>query len=860
MIIIKEYFSKKKYILAALFLFVIAMLILLRFLPQHSKTEDILLPDERAWIEQHRGRIRLAIYPDYPPIEFYNEKGEYTGVAAEYIRLLEKILDFKFEVISIMDWDLLIRMAESKEIDVISNISQTPQRDSYLLFTTTYVDAQNVIIVRNDNRKDLSMKDLEGMKLVVVKSFAMHDVMIKNYPSYNFYAAPDTLSALIDVSFGRADAGVLELPISSYQIEKIGLTNLKVAGMTGHRESMGLASRIDWPILNRILNKGLSHISQSEKDRIFRRWIHLGDEPFYMKSIFWIIVSASGGAVLFLFIVLGWINRTLKHQVMQRTEELHEELIRRKKAETDLVKKMEEQALLLDNIDTQVWYLVDPSTCGAVNRAFAKFCGFLPHELQGKKLQEVLDPAEVAEHIKDNAGVFSRGRKVYSEEWLKNRDGLLRLFKISKTPKLDREGRVEYVVCAADDITDMRSQEEQLRQAQKMETVGSLASGLAHDFNNILGGITGALSIMRFKIGKEPTCLVEDVSKYVQMIDDSTQRAIDMVQQLLTLARKQDVSLVPVDLNTGANHVIMICKSTFDKSIELEMQSISESAMVMADPTQIEQVLLNLCVNASHAMTIMKDEGEPYGGRLSVCIDRITTDSFFKAAHPESKEMDYWRISISDTGIGMDTRTAAKIFDPFFTTKKNGLGTGLGLSMVYSIIKQHNGFIDVYSEKGLGSTFNLYLPVLDNYSKEDVEYSKSTEPLQGSGLILVVDDDEMMRHVGRSILELCGYTVITADNGEEGVNVYRERNHDITAVLLDLVMPKKSGLDAFHEMKKINKNIPVIASSGFRQDERVQKMLDDGCRAFVQKPYTMMTLAVTMHDVITGISRSDNSR
>lgn len=385
-----------------------------------------------------------------------------------------------------------------------------------------------------------------------------------------------------------------------------------------------------------------------------------------------------------------------------------------------------------------------------------------------------------------------------------------------------------------------------------METVGALASGLAHDFNNILGGITGALSIIKYRIDKNDGDIVADVAKYVSMMENSAQRAIDMVQQLLTLARKQDVFLAPVNLNMSVKHVMMICESTFDKAIELSTQSADENAMVMADTTQIEQVLLNLCVNASHAMTIMKEENEPHGGKLSVGIERIEVDSFFRRTHPESDETDYWRVSVSDTGIGMDTNTAAKIFDPFFTTKKNGVGTGLGLSMVYGIIRRHNGFIDVYSEKGLGSTFNIYLPVLHEYSEEDLSESKDQEPPHGSGLILLVDDDEMMRDIGKSILEICGYSVITAKNGEEGVALYSKHHHDIKAVLLDLVMPKKSGVEAFVKMKEIKSGVRVVVSSGFRQDERVQRMLDDGCIAFVQKPYTMIMLARTMHKAAAG--------
>lgn len=455
--ITKTNFRKRKIIYAAIFLAVSLLLSAAIFFTLFVHQRDILLPEEREWLDLHRGKVRLAVYPDYPPIEFYNENREYAGVTADYIRILEETLNFKFEFVFFMDWDLLIKKAKAKEIDVISNISHTPQRDDYLLFTEPYVDAHNVIIVRNDDNSNLSMKDLNAKKVVVVKSFAMHDVMLKEYPAYNFYAAADTLAALTDVSFGRADAAVLELPISSYQIKKSGLTNLRVAGITPYRESMGLAVRRDWPVLNRIINKGLAEISRTERERIYQKWIHLSEAPFYRSRLFIFIITGSVFFVLFIFIFFSAINRALKRQVSQRTEELHNELIRRKDAETALVKKMEEQALLLDNINTQVWYLVDPRTCGAVNRAFAGFSGYSQEALQGKNFDTILAPEDVNKFIEDNAAVFSSGRQSMSEEWIKNSKGEKRLLKITKTPKLDSKCLVEYVVCAADDITDMRS-------------------------------------------------------------------------------------------------------------------------------------------------------------------------------------------------------------------------------------------------------------------------------------------------------------------------------------------------------------------------------------------------------------------
>lgn len=274
--------------------------------------------------------------------------------------------------------------------------------------------------------------------------------------------------------------------------------------------------------------------------------------------------------------------------------------------------------------------------------------------------------------------------------------------------------------------------------------------------------------------------------------------------------------------------------------------------MAYADPSQMEQVLLNLCINANHAMTIMRPEGEPRGGMMTVTLEMIHADRNFCATCPEAKDIDYWCLSIGDTGIGMDQQTIAKIFVPFFTTKDKGKGTGLGLSMVYNIVQQHEGFINIYSEIGIGTTFKVYIPVLHGAELAE-EKEKSRELPQGEGLILVVDDDEIIRQSVDMILRKCGYRVITACDGVEGVRIFRERHRDIKGVILDLVMPKKSGEQAYMDMKAIDPNVKVILSSGFRQDERVNFALEQGINAFIQKPYTLEKLADVLAELFSGI-------
>jgi PAS domain S-box-containing protein len=409
---------------------------------------------------------------------------------------------------------------------------------------------------------------------------------------------------------------------------------------------------------------------------------------------------------------------------------------------------------------------------------------------------------------------------------------------------------IKGVVIRVDDITELEKKEQQLRQAQKMEIIGTLAGGLAHDFNNILGGITGSLSLLKFKIQKDQALDRDFMIKYLNIMEEAGRRAADLVKQLLSISSKQEMTLEPVDLDITVEHVMQICKNSFDKCIDLEPLLSGTMAFINASPTQIEQVLLNLCVNAAHAMTTMRKENEPQGGKLTVSIKKLFADMNFCIAHPEAHEIEYWTLTVQDTGIGMDTKTVAKIFDPFFTTKQKDKGTGLGLAMVYNIVQQHGGFIDVYSVAGLGSTFNIYLPALHGAKSSDSMEKPFVIP-KGEGLILVVDDEENLRHLAKAILEECGFDVILAENGEEGVMIFKERHGEIRAVVLDMLMPKKSGKEAYLEMKQIDPKLKVLLASGFRQDERVEAVLKLGVQGFVQKPYSLDTLSRSIFAIIT---------
>lgn len=494
---------------------------------------------------------------------------------------------------------------------------------------------------------------------------------------------------------------------------------------------------------------------------------------------------------------------------------------------------------MLVSIDDQMRITQCNTRCGIIS-------GISPGSLTAKLLTEI-PPFTSEDEVIFNS-IMEKGEPLNIKRKY-SIGGENRSFSVSCVPLFIN--RTRGAVIRVDDITELERKEEQLRQAQQMEIVGNLAGGLAHDFNNVLGGILGMASLIKFNLKKNNSD-INEIAMGVDTIILSVERAADIVKQLLTISRRHELIFSPVDINQTVTHVLEICRSMLDKSIEIDVSLFKGRPAALADPTQIEQVLLNLCVNASHAMTIMRGRNEPYGGTLRISVEYIEADLHFCETHPESSAGFYWRLRVSDTGVGMDSETAAKIYDPFFTTKDKGMGTGLGLAMANSIIQQHNGFIDVYSGINIGTTFSVYLPVYLNESGAVEKNEKTGDIPRGTGTILVVDDEDIVREVTRRMLNECGYKVITAADGLEGLQIFSERYHEIDAVTLDMAMPKMSGKEAYIEMKKIYPAVRVLISSGFKYDQRVQNVLEIGADEFIQKPYSLKELALKIDTLLKG--------
>lgn len=404
-----------------------------------------------------------------------------------------------------------------------------------------------------------------------------------------------------------------------------------------------------------------------------------------------------------------------------------------------------------------------------------------------------------------------------------SRDG--KIWDVRTIPIFDEGGGgVVNVMEVCRDITDHSRLEEQLRHAQKMEAVGQLTGGIAHDFNNILSAIIGYGHLLKIKA--ENVIGDEEINEILKAAD----RGAKLTQSLLAFSRKQVMNMKPVDLNEIVRNMNRLILRTLGEDVELRTDLSSEGVIVEADYGQIEQALLNLTINAKDAM--------PDGGMLKIETGFFNINEDFVSAHSYGKPGRYAIMTVSDTGIGMDADTKDRIFEPFFTTKEVGKGTGLGLAIIYGIIKQHGGYINVYSECGKGTTFRIYLPLAEKMKELSLPAAKCgiIALPQGIETILVAEDEESLRKLFSAVLQKSGYSVIEAENGEEAVARFAENKDSINLVILDAIMPKKNGREAFEDIKKIMPDAKAIFISGYTADVIHEKgILEDGIN-FIMKP------------------------
>jgi len=430
----------------------------------------------------------------------------------------------------------------------------------------------------------------------------------------------------------------------------------------------------------------------------------------------------------------------------------------------------------------------------------------------------------------------AKGILVDFDLMVRRSDGTLRHCMLNSSVWKTDDGTPVAYVSVARDLTEAKILEAQLRHSQKMEAVGTLAGGVAHDFNNLLTVINGyAELLLADKSADDPE--FEDLRR----IQLAGRRGAELVRMLLAFGRKAERQPRPLNLNLHIQRIRDMLERTIPKMIAIETDLDNNLAVVGADPTQVEQIIMNLAVNAKDAM--------PDGGKLTIATRNAILDEDYCRLHPDAKPGRYAMLEVSDNGKGMDQETLQHVFEPFYTTKAVGKGTGLGLAMVYGIVKQHDGHIYCYSEPGLGTTFRIYFPVGDQEAEEAARRTESVLPL-GTETVLVVDDEQDVRALCHKLLTRAGYQVLTASNGLEALEVFEQERQNIALVILDVIMPEMGGKECFARLRQMDPSVKVLMASGYASGGTANTAEQLGADGFVSKPYRVAQLLRVVRETL----------
>jgi PAS domain S-box-containing protein len=521
---------------------------------------------------------------------------------------------------------------------------------------------------------------------------------------------------------------------------------------------------------------------------------------------------------------------TGRKRIEEELRHANEELERRKTRE--LRDSQNRLSLITDSSQDAI---IGKSLDGIIthwNKGAEQIYGYTPQEIIGKPIS-MLAPPERAEEIPQILRKIRNGERVeYFESVRVTKDKRKLNMSISVSPIHDAEGRIVGASTIARNITTQKKVEDQLRQSQKMEAVGRLAGGIAHDFNNLLGIVTACSELLK---GKVELSAIE----YVDNIREATKRGASLTKQLLAFSRRQPAQPQILELNERLKEVSKLLRPLMGDDVEVTLLSRSSTAIVELDPGQLDQIVVNLAVNARDAM--------PRGGRLIIEVGGFIFDDAFAKQHPPMTAGSYVMLAISDNGIGMDEATRARIFEPFFTTKEIGKGTGLGLSTVYGIIQQSGGHVWVYSEVGHGTTFKIYFPSAEKKLKgEEAIEEESLPPRREGSTVLLVEDDTMMRRLTRKMLEEHGYQVLEAEDGKVALKVIAASHTSIDITLTDVVMKSMTGPELVLRLTESYPAMKVVYMSGYTGELASHQGLDGSIR-LLEKPFSKAQLLKTLH-------------
>ena len=832
---------------------------------------------ERQWLRDHPV-ITLAPDPDFKPIEYFDKNGTYEGAAADIIRILEKKLGITITIVRPKNWDEALARFKDHEVDLLGAMVRTPEREKFALFSETLVAVPGGIFARSGGTSfNLTLKDLKGKKVAVVSNYAAHDIIKNSYPEIDLVVVQDVSTGLAKASLGMVDAYVENMANATFYLQEAGITNLQVVGKTEFDYRWGIGIRKDWPELQGILNKGLAAISEKERSDAIQRWIYIEGAKWHPSRIF-VVGTVASALGLLLLIVAIWsyslrkavrartsllqqeieerqkaetaleqLNRQLEVRVTERTLELQKEIAERIRSEEQLTASEENYRCFTGLTSDYVYKCsrsgTDPFRIRWMGGSVAPITGYTVEEIYEMGCWLPLVHHDDREAVASHLFALRPGDVKLLEFRLVTKEGKTRwISEKSRCEAGNTEGEL-ILFGSSTDITECRQAgeerrkiEQQMLHAQKLESLGVLAGGIAHDFNNILTAIIGNADLALMRINKESPAVDN-----LQRIEQAAARAADLAKQMLAYSGKGKFVIENIDLNILLQEMLHMLEVSISKKVVLRLNTHQHLPPVEADATQMRQIIMNLVINSSEAI------GDR-SGVIAITTGCMDCDrSYLNDVWLDENLTDglYVYLEIADSGCGMDKQTLSKLFDPFFTTKFTG--RGLGMAAVLGIVRGHKGAIKVYSEENKGTSFKILLPASERPA-EVFNGTAQKDAWKGSGKVLLVDDEETIRGIGAEMLKELGFTTITAGDGREAVEAFRQ-NPDISFVILDLTMPHMDGEQCFRELRLLNPMVKVIMSSGYNEQEVTQKFVGKGLAGFIQKPYRLSTLQEVIQNI-----------
>jgi len=806
------------------------------------KKGKILFSQEEQSYLNNRGPIKMCVDPNWMPYEQINKKGIHEGMVADYIKLFQQRIGKKIVLIPTKTWSESIEFAKKKKCDILSAAAETPSRKKYLNFTKDYLFSPNVIVTKKNINFIENIKYVLDKKFAVIKNFSIAEKLVQKYPSIILIPVKNIEEGLQKVSSGEVFGYIDAISPVAYQMQKRSIFILKISGKVNLSSNSAIAVQKDDLMLLHIFQRAVNSITIEDRRKITHKWISIKYEQGFNYSLFWKIIL---GIFILLIIVFYW-NRKLALEIRERKNmetslrqtyaDLAEE--QEKLKESDAYNKVLFQGshLPLVIMESENYEYID------CNDAALQIYGYkskdevlgktpvdfsTPTQYNGED-SSVLAMEKINQALKEGAVLFEwRHQKKDGEIW----DAEVHLMSLNYKSK-------KILQFSLLDITKRKKAEKELLKMEKLKSLGILAGGIAHDFNNILTGVYGNISLAKMKILKNKSGI-----EFLERAENSIERAVALTKQLLTFAKGGEPIKKNIEIDVLLEDIVKFHLAGSD--IKCRINRADSLWITQVDKGQIEQVFSNLIMNARNAM--------PDGGAIDIDIENF---NYLKDDIPSLKKGKYIKILFKDNGVGIDNKFIHKIFDPYFTTKKTG--NGLGLSTVYSILNRHNGCISVESEVGLGTTFTIYIPVVELATTEDGKGIQGDRNVlnkpEKSAKILVIDDEDIICEVLLEMLNDLGYTAKSALDGNLGIKMYKEAmdsGEPFDVIITDLTIPGGAGgKEVIKEILAIDSEAKVIVSSGYASDPIMANYEKYGFTGIIAKPYTAEILQKVLVDIL----------